>query len=145
MDLQIKDKTALVTGGTGGIGLAAAQALAAEGARVFITGRDSARLAEAVAAIGPQAQGLLGDAATAAGAGAIIAALPKVDILVNNLGIYESRAFTEITDEGWMAMLETNVLSGVRLSRHYLPAMLADSWGRIIFVSSDPLWRRPRT
>lgn len=143
MDLYIKDKTALVTGGTGGIGLAAAQALAAEGARVFITGRDSARLAEAVAAIGPQAQGILGDAATAAGAAAIIAALPKVDILVNNLGIYESRAFTDITDEGWMAMLETNVLSGVRLSRHYLPTMQAQNWGRIIFVSSESALATP--
>ena len=139
MDLQLNDKTALVTGGTAGIGLEIARALAAEGAEVMITGRSQAKLDAAIAEIGGKiaAHGILADAATADGADAIVAAAGRVDILVNNLGIYESKAFGDITDADWLSMFETNVLSGVRLSRAFLPKMLERDWGRIIFVSSE--------
>lgn len=141
MDLQLSDKTALVTGGTAGIGLEIARALAIEGANVVISGRDDARLDSAVADIrasgGRAIRGVMADAATAEGAEAISNAASSIDILVNNLGIYESKAFGEITDVDWHHMFDVNVLSGVRLSRAYLPAMLDRNWGRIIFISSE--------
>jgi NAD(P)-dependent dehydrogenase (short-subunit alcohol dehydrogenase family) len=138
MDLGLRDKTALVTGGTAGIGLAAAASLAREGARVFITGREEDKLATAVASLRPSGDvtGILANAATQEGAATIMSALPGVDILVNNLGTYEIRPYQEIDDERWRMFFDTNVLTGIRLSRHYLPLMVARNWGRVVFVSS---------
>ena len=141
MDLKLKDKTALVTGSTAGIGLEIARALAVEGAKVFVTGRTQAKLDEAVADIrasgGTNVSGVLADAATAEGAQALLKAVPAVDILVNNLGIYEMKAFADITDADWLHLFEVNVMSGVRLSRGYFPGMLERNWGRVIFISSE--------
>lgn len=141
MDLQLKGKTALVTGATAGIGLEIARMLAVEGARVIITGRERAKLGSAIAAVGGSGgsdiTGVLADAASAEGAAIIAKAEPSVDILVNNLGIYESKAFGEISDTDWSHLFDVNVMSGVRLSRAYLPVMLERNWGRIIFISSE--------
>jgi len=139
MDLNLKGKIALVTGSTAGIGLAIAKRLAAEGARTIICGRSQNRLdeaAEAVAQFG-QVEAVLADPTTADGAAILFAAVPEVDILVNNLGIYEAKPFAQITDEDWLHMFDVNVLSGARLARHYFPAMLAQSSGRVIFVASE--------
>lgn len=139
MDLQLKNKTALVTGSTAGIGLEIARALAAEGAEVVIAGRNAQKLdaaAKDLAASG-KITPVLADAATADGVARLIQAVPSVDILVNNLGIYESKDFAGISDEDWFRLFETNVMSGVRLSRAYFPAMLSRNWGRIIFISSE--------
>ncbi|GBD48872.1 SDR family NAD(P)-dependent oxidoreductase [Methylopila sp. Yamaguchi] len=137
MDLQLSGKTALVTGGTAGIGLAIAKRLAQEGAAVVIPGRSGAKVDAAVAEIGRAARGVEADVATAKGAEALHAAVPEVDILVNTLGIYESKEFAAITDDDWRRFFEVNVLSGARLSRLYFPGMLARDWGRVIFVASE--------
>ena len=139
MDLQLKGKTALVTGSTAGIGLAIAERLAAEGVEVVVSGRSQDKLDVAVAQVSKKgkARGVLADAGTAEGADALIAAVPGVDILVNNLGIYEAKPFTAITDADWTKLFEVNVMSGVRLSRHYFPKMLEANWGRVIFISSE--------
>jgi len=139
MDLALVGKTALVTGATAGIGLAIAGRLADEGVKVTICGRSKAKLDAALAAIGHHGavNSVLADPATAEGAGALVAALPDVDILVNNLGIYEAKAFTEITDADWHHLFEVNVVSGARLARHYFPRMLARNWGRVIFIASE--------
>ncbi|TDR46731.1 short-subunit dehydrogenase [Tahibacter aquaticus] len=141
MDLQLNGKTALVTGSTAGIGLEIARTLAVEGAQVIVSGRSQAKLDQAIASIrasgGKDVRGVLADAATAAGAQALVDAVPAVDILVNNLGIYESKPFAEISDADWLHFYEVNVMSGVRLSRAYFPGMLQRDWGRIIFVASE--------
>ncbi|MGZ5225871.1 MAG: SDR family NAD(P)-dependent oxidoreductase, partial [Burkholderiales bacterium] len=125
MDLQLKGKCALVTGSTAGIGFAAARLLAAEGARVVINGRQQDRVDSAARSIremisGADVRGIPADLATAQGCSELTAQLPEVDVLVNNVGVFEPKAFEEITDRDWMRFFETNVLSGVRLSRHYL-------------------------
>src|SRR5258706_7997496 len=141
MNLQLHAKIALVTGSTAGIGLEIARKLATENAEVIVTGRDQAKLDSAVANIrasgGRTVRGVRADAATAQGADMLKHAVPHVDILVNNLGIYEIKAFTDITDEDWRIYFETNVLGGVRLARQYFPGMLKQNWGRIIFISSE--------
>ena len=141
MDLKLKDKTALVTGSTAGIGLEIARTLAVEGAKVFVTGREQAKLDAAVSDIrasgGANVSGVLADAATAEGAAKLLTAVPQVDILVNNLGLYEMKAFADITDADWLHLFEVNVMSGVRLSRGYFPGMLERNWGRVIFISSE--------
>ena len=137
MDLGLKGKRALVTGSTAGIGFAAARALAREGAHVWVNGRTEARVRKAVAEIGGSAEGVAADLGTAAGAATLFQRVPDVDILVNNLGIFEPRPFLEITDADWMRFFEVNVLSGVRMARHYLPGMLARKWGRVLFISSE--------
>jgi len=137
MDLQLDGKIALVTGSTAGIGLEIARTLAGEGADVVICGRSQEKLDAAVVDIDGKVRAVLGDPATAEGAEALIAAVPEIDILVNNLGIYESKAFEDITDEDWLRFFEVNVLSGARLARSYLPGMLERDWGRIIFIASD--------
>jgi NAD(P)-dependent dehydrogenase (short-subunit alcohol dehydrogenase family) len=137
MDLQLSNKTALVTGATAGIGLEIARTLAAEGAQVTICGRSQEKLDAAVADIGADVRGVRADPATAEGAAALVQAAPEIDILVNNLGIYESKAFSDISDADWLRLFEVNVLSGVRLARHYLPGMLNRDWGRIIFIASE--------
>jgi NAD(P)-dependent dehydrogenase (short-subunit alcohol dehydrogenase family) len=142
MDFKLLGKVALVSGSTGGIGLAIATTLAQEGSTVIVNGRTQERVNQAIDQIkqsvpNAKLQGIAADLGTLAGVQAMIQQVPKVDILVNNLGIYSSQAFADITDEVWMNILEVNVMSGVRLSRHYLPLMLKQDWGRIIFISSE--------
>lgn len=142
MDLKLTNKIALVSGSTAGIGLAIASALAQEGASVIINGRTQERVWAAVDQIkkisaDAKLQGVVADLSTQAGADELFQQVPEVDILVNNLGIYEAKPFADISDEDWVKILEVNVLSGVRLSRHYLPLMLNKDWGRIIFISSE--------
>ena len=142
MDLGITGKRALVTGSTAGIGLAAARALAREGAMVVVNGRTRARVDAAVEALRhdlPHAHigGVAADLGTAAGCAEVVDQVPEVDILVNNVGIFEPKPFEAIPDEDWVRFFEVNVLSGVRLTRHYLPCMRSRNWGRVVFVSSE--------
>lgn len=142
MDLLLKGKRALVTGSTSGIGWASARELAAEGAHVVLSGRDPARLASAVARIqaevaGAVVSGVAADLSTAAGCQQLLDGAGELDILVNNLGIFEPKPFEQIGDEDWTRFFEVNVMSGVRLSRHHLPRMKARNWGRIVFISSE--------
>jgi len=136
MDLQLDGKQALVTGSTAGIGFAIAAALAAELCRVIVNGRTQARVDAALAKL-PGAVGLTADLGTSGGVAEAIRRFPDVDILINNLGIFEPKPFEAIPDEDWFRFFEVNVLSGVRLSRYYLPRMKAAGWGRIIFISSE--------
>jgi len=142
MDLGLRGKLALVSGSTAGIGFAAASALAAEGCQVFINGRTQPRVDQALQRLraevpGAHVTGIALDLASAAGCHELFCRLPDVDILVNNLGIFEPKAFEEISDADWIRFFEVNVLSGVRLSRHYVPGMRQRNWGRVIFVSSE--------
>jgi NAD(P)-dependent dehydrogenase (short-subunit alcohol dehydrogenase family) len=142
MDLGLQGKRALVTGSTAGIGWATARALAAEGAHVIVNGRTPQRVEAAVARLrdelaDAQVQGIAADLGSADGCAQLTAQLPEVDVLVNNLGIFEPKAFEQIPDEDWLRFFEVNVLSGIRLSRHYVAGMRARDWGRIVFVSSE--------
>lgn len=142
MDLQLDGKTAFISGSTAGIGFAAALRLAREGARVVVNGRTQARVDEAVHQIKqavPDAtvSGVAADLGSAAGADTVVRTVPEVDVLVNNVGIFEPKVFEAITDADWLRFFETNVMSGVRLARAYLPGMKARNWGRILFVSSE--------
>jgi hypothetical protein len=136
MDLQLDGKLALVTGSTAGIGFAIAESLARERCRVIVNGRTQARVDAALAKI-PGAVGLAADLGTSAGVAEAIRRFPDVDILINNMGIFEPKPFEAIPDEDWFRFFEVNVLSGVRLSRYYLPRMKAAGWGRIVFISSE--------
>jgi NAD(P)-dependent dehydrogenase (short-subunit alcohol dehydrogenase family) len=142
MNLQLDGKTALVSGSTGGIGLAIAAALAAEGASVIINGRTQKRVDEAMQRSGA-AHGIAADLGTAEGARAVIERFPEVDILVNNLGIFEPKPFEQIPDADWLRFFEVNVLSGVRLSRHYIGPMRRKNWGRVVFISSESALQIP--
>src|SRR5215469_1501222 len=142
MDLRIAGRRTLLTGSSSGIGYAIAEALAREGARVFLNGRskqnlDAAdrRLQNAVA--GAMCEAVVADASTAEGAQRIVAAIPEVDILVNNLGKYERKNFFDTTDSDWMDFYEFNVLSGIRFVRAYGQGMRDRKWGRILFISSE--------
>ncbi|AZC15759.1 MULTISPECIES: SDR family NAD(P)-dependent oxidoreductase [Pseudomonas] len=140
MQIDLGGKTAIISGSTGGIGLGIARSLAASGASVVIVGRNAASVAEAVAGIhasNGSARGVVADLGTAAGADILFAAEPQADILVNNLGIYNDVDFFDTDDQQWMDFYEINVLSGVRLSRHYTPGMVERGWGRVIFLSSE--------
>jgi NAD(P)-dependent dehydrogenase (short-subunit alcohol dehydrogenase family) len=142
MDLQLDGKRALVTGSTAGIGFASARELAAEGASVIVNGRSFERVEaarERILAEFPDADvhGVAADLSTAEGVKTLLQSVPEVDILVNNLGIFDPRPFEQIDDDEWLRFFEVNVMSGVRLSRHYLPRMKAAEWGRIIFISSE--------
>jgi NAD(P)-dependent dehydrogenase (short-subunit alcohol dehydrogenase family) len=142
MDLQLTNKKALVTGSTAGIGFAIASLLAQEGASVVVNGRSPRRVEEAVKRIraekkDAQVTGVAADLGTKEGVNLLIRDLPVVDILVNNLGIFEPNPFAEISDEDWLRFFDVNVLSGVRVSRFYLPQMLQKNWGRIVFMSSE--------
>ncbi|MGD9016586.1 MAG: SDR family oxidoreductase [Desulfobacterales bacterium] len=142
MDYQLKGKTALVTGSTAGIGFDIARLLAGEGAMTIINGRTEERIKTASDRIleeTPDARlhGVSADLSTMGGVRKVIDAASEVDILVNNMGIFEPKAFEDIPDEDWLRFFETNVMSGVRLSRHYLPGMKRKNWGRILFIASE--------
>jgi NAD(P)-dependent dehydrogenase (short-subunit alcohol dehydrogenase family) len=147
MDLQLIGKTALVSGSTAGIGLAIVAGLAQEGATVYVNGRTEDRVQQAVEHVKElkakakqthgTVEGIAADLGTVEGCVELYSQLPKVDILVNNLGIFEAKLFAQITDDDWRRFFEVNVLSGVRLSRQYLPWMLKNNWGRIVFISSE--------
>lgn len=142
MDLQLNGKKALVTGSTAGIGFAIADHLLQEGAAVVINGRTKERIEQSVSLLQqkhPQSDvsGVAADFSNSEDVAALTNRVSQVDILINNVGIFEPKPFTEIKDEEWLRFYEVNVLSGVRLSRHYLPGMLARNWGRIIFISSE--------
>jgi len=141
MDLGLKGKLALVSGSTAGIGYAIAEALVREGARVIVNGRTPQSVDAAIAKLNGIAAGsalpFIADLSTAAAAGDVARQFPDVEIVVNNLGIFEPKEFVEITDEEWLRFFEVNVLSGIRLARLYLPSMKKRNWGRIIFISSE--------
>lgn len=137
MDLQLKNKNALITGSTKGIGYAMAQVLAQEGANVVVNGRSQKSTDKAAASIGHGARGIAADVSTAEGCDKLIAEAGQIDILVNNAGIFEPKPFVEIPDADWERFYQVNVMSGVRLSRAVLPGMLERNWGRILFVSSE--------
>lgn len=142
MQIQLTNRRAIVTGSTAGIGLAIAQGLATTGAHVVVTGRTQAHVDEALAAIRKQVpnasvSGVAGDLGTREGAEQLIRQEPDTDILVNNLGIFEPKAFFDIPDDDWQRFFEVNVMSGVRLSRHYAQGMAKRGWGRIQFISSE--------
>jgi NAD(P)-dependent dehydrogenase (short-subunit alcohol dehydrogenase family) len=138
MDLELSGKKAIVSGSTAGIGFAIAAGLAREGASVVVNGRTEGRVRAAIAGIGSgDLHGFAGDLSSPAVIAELIECHPEVDILINNLGIFEPRAFADISDGEWSRMWETNVMSGVRLSRHYFTGMLRRNWGRVIFISSE--------
>lgn len=142
MNFGLQGKVAVVTGSTAGIGFASAVGLAREGAQVVINGRGTERVDTAIARLkemvpNADVRGIAADLGSAQGVEALITQVPDADILVNNLGIFEPKAFEEVSDEEWLRFFEVNVLSGIRLSRHYLPRMKEKNWGRIIFVSSE--------
>lgn len=148
MDLDLTGRTALVTGSTAGIGRAIAQDLASMGARVAINGRTPARVEETIRSLRrerPEANLIAapGDVGTAEGARAVLDAVARVDILVNNAGVYEPKPFLEIPDADWERLFRVNVLSGVRLTRAYLPAMIQAGFGRVVFVSSESALQIP--
>ena len=142
MDFGLKGKLAVVSGSTAGIGLAIATTLASEGAKVVLNGRTEARVNTALERIRhhhktADVQGIAADLGTASGVETFVKQIPHADVLINNLGIFEPKPFAEISDADWLRFFEVNVLSGVRLVRHYLPGMLKKDWGRIIFISSE--------
>ncbi len=149
MNIDLSGKTALVTGSTSGIGHAIAKGLAATGASVVVNGRTQAKVDAAAAGLakavaGAKVRGIAADVSTAAGCKALVAALPEVDILINNAGIFEPKGFLDIPDEDWSRFFDVNVMSGVRLARAYLPDMLKRNWGRIVFISSESALNIPK-
>lgn len=142
MDLQLKNKTAFISGSTAGIGYAIAESLLKEGVNVIINGRSQETINTAIAQLkkdtgNDSVSGIAADFSNAEEVNKLIESLPDVDILVNNAGIFEPKAFEEISDEDWFRFFEVNVMSGIRLSRSLFPKMLAKNWGRIIFISSE--------
>jgi len=142
MNLHLQNKLALVTGSTKGIGHAIAVALAAEGARVIVNGRTQTSVDDAIARLrtevpDAQVEGFAGDLSNPQQTEVLLGRFPKVDILINNLGIFDPKPFEEIDDAEWQHFFNVNVLSGARLSRAYLPGMRAQNWGRIVFISSE--------
>jgi NAD(P)-dependent dehydrogenase (short-subunit alcohol dehydrogenase family) len=148
MNLGLTGKLAVVTGSTAGIGLAIAATLAEEGARVVINGRTQARVDAALQTLrlnnrGAEFTGVAADLGTTSGVDNFLEAVPTADVLVNNLGIFEVKPFLEISDADWQRFFDVNILSGVRLSRHYLSYMLKKNWGRVIFISSESAQQIP--
>jgi len=143
VDFKLSGKRALVTGSTAGIGFSIAKLLAREGAFVYVNGRTEERVNKAVGEIEGKVDGVAADLATEQGAEKLFARVEKLDILVNNLGIFEAKPFLKIEDSEWRRYFETNVLSGIRVTRHYLPQMLEKKWGRIVFISSESALQIP--
>lgn len=148
MKLNLENKRALISGSTKGIGFAIARQFAAEGVRVILNGRSESAVAAAIEQIskavpGAKVEGFAGDLSTVQETENLLKRFPEVDILVNNLGIYEPKPFEEITDDEWRRYFEVNILSGVRLSRAYVPGMKKKKWGRIIFISSESAVQTP--
>jgi NAD(P)-dependent dehydrogenase (short-subunit alcohol dehydrogenase family) len=148
MDLQLAGKSALISGSTKGIGFAVADLLAREGAKVILNGRTEDAVSASRERIlhsnrEAKVEGFAADLATAAGCAAIARRFPEVDILVNNLGIFERKSFEEVSDEDWQRFFDVNVMSGVRLSRAYLAGMKKRGWGRIVFISSESAMQVP--
>ena len=148
MHISLNGKRAIVSGSTAGIGLAIAIGLAEAGAEVVLNGRTQARVDEALKVVRerlPQSRiiGIAADLGTRAGAQTLFKQVPHTDILVNNLGIFEPKGFFEISDEDWQRFFEVNVLSAVRLSRHYAPGMQERNWGRVLFLSSESALQIP--
>lgn len=137
MNIDLFGKRAIVTGSTVGIGFAIARGLAESGAEVIVNGRSEGSVEAAKKKLGGKTVGIAADLGTAAGVDGFLVKAGDADILVNNLGIFEPKSFTEISDEEWLKFFEVNVMSGVRLSRHYLPKMMKQNWGRIVFISSE--------
>lgn len=142
MNYNLSGKKALITGSTAGIGLAIATGLVVEGVECYINGRTQVRVDKAYELIkgaypAADVHGVVADFANKADVDKIIESVPQVDILINNVGIFEPKEFADISDEDWYHLFEVNVMSGIRLSRHYMPLMLAEDWGRIIFISSE--------
>jgi NAD(P)-dependent dehydrogenase (short-subunit alcohol dehydrogenase family) len=149
MNYQLDRKLCLVTGSTAGIGLAIATALAGEGATVIVNGRTDDRVAAAIKKIratNPKAnlEAFAGDLSKVEHVNEVSARFPEIDVLVNNLGMYEPKPFEKITDDDWRKIIEVNFFSGVRLCRAYLPIMLNHNWGRIIFISSESAVQIPK-
>jgi NAD(P)-dependent dehydrogenase (short-subunit alcohol dehydrogenase family) len=149
MKIDLSGKTALVTGSSSGIGNAVAKGLAAAGADVVVNGRTQGKVEAAASAIakvmpGTKVRGVAADVSTAAGCKTLMEALPEVDILINNAGIFEPRGFFDIPDDDWSRFFEVNVMSGIRLSRGYMPGMLKRNWGRIVFISSESALNIPK-
>jgi NAD(P)-dependent dehydrogenase (short-subunit alcohol dehydrogenase family) len=149
MNIDLSGKTALVTGSTAGIGHAIAKGLASAGATVVVNGRTQGKVDAAVAAIaetvpGAKLRGVAADVSTAAGCNTLVTVLPDVDILINNAGIFEPKGFFDISDKDWSRFYDVNVMSGVRLSRAYMPGMLRRNWGRIVFISSESALNIPK-
>ena len=149
MNIDLSGKTALVTGSTTGIGHAIARGLAAAGATVTVNGRSQAKVDTAVAALtkmvpGAKIRGVAADVSTVVGCKTVAMVLMEVDILINNAGIFEPKGFFDTPDEDWTRFFEVNVMSGVRLSRAYLPGMLKRNWGRIVFISSESALNIPK-
>lgn len=148
MQIELAERTALVTGSTAGIGEAIATGLARAGAAVVVNGRTQERVDSAVARIAATAgagdvRGVVADVGTAEGIGALLAAAPDVDVLVNNAAIFGPQPVFEITDEEWSRYFEVNVLSGIRLARHHVPRMVERGWGRVVFISSESALQIP--
>jgi NAD(P)-dependent dehydrogenase (short-subunit alcohol dehydrogenase family) len=148
MMIDLNKRTAVVSGSTAGIGLAIAQGLAESGAKVVLNGRTRPRVEEAIAQVRAKVRnaevlGVAADLGTAEGAAEFIQQVPATDILVNNLGIFEPKQFFDIPDEDWERLFRVNVLSGIRLARHYTPAMVKRGWGRVIFISSESALQIP--
>lgn len=149
MDLKIKGKIALITGSTQGIGFATAQKLCAEGVNIYINGRNESKVHAAVQKLknefpNIEIKGIVADLKNIEGCNYLISQIPHIDILVNNLGIFEPKDFVDITEEEWLEMFNVNVMSGVRLSQHYLTNMMKYDWGRIIFISSESALQIPK-
>ena len=149
MKIDLTGKRALVTGSTAGIGRAIARGLAAAGADVVVNGRSEAGVAAALQALrrelpGAGLQGVAADLSGASGCEALLRGCGPIDILVNNAGIFEPKEFARITDQDWMRFFETNVMSGVRLSRALLAPMIERDWGRIVFISSESALHIPK-
>ena len=148
MKLSLKGKRALVSGSTAGIGLAIARGLAATEATVVVNGRTDERVEQAITTLQQEVpdgvfEGVTADVATSVGAQVLVERAGEIDVLINNVGIIQFEAFTDISDDDWRRLYETNVMSGVRLSRAYLPQMIARNWGRIVFVSSESALMAP--
>jgi NAD(P)-dependent dehydrogenase (short-subunit alcohol dehydrogenase family) len=148
MDLGLQGKIAVVSGSTAGIGFAIASTLAVEGAHVVVNGRTEERVASAVGAIvkhhkGAHVRGVAADLGNAEGVARFVRQVPEADVLINNLGIFEVKPFADIPDADWLRFFEVNVMSGVRLTRHYLSGMQRKNWGRVIFISSESAQQIP--